>query len=79
MQRKLCQYFTSVKQNVEAIDEINKIEEDSYDLTSKAIYIRAIAYLSINDLNNGCIDLRRLLNTNTIPQGFYNNFCNKVN
>lgn len=68
-----------LNKNVEAIDEINKIEEDSYDLTTKAIYIRAIAYLSINDLNNGCIDLRRLLNTNSIPQGFYNNFCNKVN
>jgi len=61
--------------NVEAIDEINKIADDNNDLTTKAIYIRAIAYLSIDDKRNGCIDLKNLLNNNEVPLGFYENFC----
>ncbi len=65
-----------LNKNIEAIDEINRIADEKNDLTTKAIYIRAIAYLSINDKRNGCIDLRELLNNNAIPQGFYQNFCN---
>lgn len=74
-QENLANTFLQLDLNNDAIDIINQIESQGNQLTNKAIYIRALAYLGTNNFDSGCYDLKLLLNNRMIDQVFYNNFC----
>ena len=74
-QENLANTYLQLGQTMEAIEVINSIELNTKELTNKAMYIRALAYLS-NGLNSdACLDLVKLLDRSYITPNIYNSFC----
>ena len=79
-QENLANTYLQLNNNSEAISTINEMEKNS-DLSSKAIYIRALAYLALNDNINGCKDLQEVFKEGLVNDLVFQNFCsvNKEN
>ena len=77
-QENLANAYLQLNLNQDAIDTIDKIYDSSL-LTNKARWIRALAYISIDNNKVACEDLSILLKDSYIPQNIFNSFCTKNN
>ena len=55
------------------------MEASTNELSPKSKYIRALAYISIGNKIDACIDLNDILDAGLIDIDFYNNFCSNIN
>lgn len=74
-QENLANAYLQLNRNQEAITTINKIEENSVEISNKARYTRSLALISINNLELACKDMQILLGSSYIPEYLYIQFC----
>lgn len=73
-QENLANTYLQLNNNIKSIDIIDEIEKN-FELTSKSKYIRALAYLALNDNLNACKDLQEVYKEGLVNDIVFNNFC----
>ena len=73
-QENLANTYLQLNNNIKSIYIIDEIEKN-FELTSKSKYIRALAYLALNDNLNACKDLQEVYKEGLVNDIVFNNFC----